>query len=267
VLDMQPRATDAFHWRSKEVSRLEGLSDAVFGFAVTLLVVSLEVPRTFDELLATMAGFPAFAASFVLLVLIWHAQYTFFRRYGLEDTRTVVLNVALLFVVLFYIYPLKFLFSALVGVFSRLVLHAPPLGEGEGASIAAGQWPALMVIYGLGYVAIYAIFALLYRHAYQRRQALGLDEVETLLTRFSVFEFLAMIGVAVLSVALTVLLAYGAGWPGWAASAAGGWTYFLIWPAQVLIGRALNRRREALSTPRAESSAAEIAVQPRTAPR
>jgi uncharacterized membrane protein len=258
VLDMQPRESDAFHWRSKEVSRLEGLSDAVFGFAVTLLVVSLEVPRTFDELLATMAGFPAFALSFTLLVLIWHAQYTFFRRYGLEDLRTRVLNVALLFVVLFYIYPLKFLFSALVGVFSRLVLHAPT--NGVGASIVADQWPALMIIYGLGYIAIYAIFALLYRHAYERRQALGLDALETLLTRFSVFEFLAMIGVAVFSVALTAVLAYGADWPGWLASAAGGWSYFLIWPAQVMIGRALNRRRETLARPRAEAPAAEIAV-------
>ena len=33
-----------FRWRSREISRLEGLSDAVFGFAITLLIVSLEVP-------------------------------------------------------------------------------------------------------------------------------------------------------------------------------------------------------------------------------
>lgn len=36
-----------FRVRGKEVSRVEGLSDAVFGFAITLLVVSLEVPKTF----------------------------------------------------------------------------------------------------------------------------------------------------------------------------------------------------------------------------
>jgi hypothetical protein len=30
----------AFRWRGHEISRVEGLSDAVFGFAVTLLVVS-----------------------------------------------------------------------------------------------------------------------------------------------------------------------------------------------------------------------------------
>ena len=50
-----------FSWRGEDVSRLEGFSDAVFAFSVTLLVVSLEVPQTFDELLAAMRAFFAFA--------------------------------------------------------------------------------------------------------------------------------------------------------------------------------------------------------------
>ena len=107
-----------FRWRSHEISRIEGLSDAVFAFAVTLLVVSLEVPKTFTELALTMRGFGAFAISFALLLFVWFNQYKYFRRYGLQDNLTVLLNAVLLFLVLFYVYPLKFLFSYLVSAFT-----------------------------------------------------------------------------------------------------------------------------------------------------
>src|SRR5438034_8935213 len=107
-----------FRWRSHEVSRTEGLSDAVFGFAITLLVVSLEVPRTYGELMQTMRGFGAFAISFTLLFIVWYNQYKFFRRYGLQDNATLILNGALLFVVIFYVYPWKFVFTLLVNQFT-----------------------------------------------------------------------------------------------------------------------------------------------------
>src|SRR5713101_2995080 len=107
-----------FRWRSHEISRIEGLSDGVFAFAVTLLVVSLEVPRTFAELMQTMRGFGAFAISFTLLFIVWFNQYKFFRRYGLQDNITVVLNGVLLFVVLFYVYPLKFVFTLMLNLFA-----------------------------------------------------------------------------------------------------------------------------------------------------
>src|SRR5438445_4785179 len=90
-----------FRWRSHEISRIEGLSDAVFAFAVTLLVVSLEVPKSFDDLYTVIKGLPAFAMSFLLLMIIWYNQYKFFRRYGLQDFKTVTLTLLLLFVILF----------------------------------------------------------------------------------------------------------------------------------------------------------------------
>ena len=68
VLSMRPTRDHGFRWRSQEVSRLEGLSDAVFGFSITLLVVSLEVPKTYTELAAmySLAHFVAFAACFAV---------------------------------------------------------------------------------------------------------------------------------------------------------------------------------------------------------
>jgi len=102
-----------FRWRGHEVTRLEGFTDAVFAFAVTLLVVSLEVPQTFPELLVVMRGFFAFGICFAPLAFVWYEHYCFFRRYGLENPWAVALNCALLFFVLFYFYPLKFLFSSM----------------------------------------------------------------------------------------------------------------------------------------------------------
>lgn len=89
-----------FRWRSGEIARLEAFCDVVFGFAITLLVVSLEVPHTYGELMADMRGFIPFALCFTQLVLIWRVHYKFSRRFGLEDSYTVSLNLVLLFLVL-----------------------------------------------------------------------------------------------------------------------------------------------------------------------
>jgi uncharacterized membrane protein len=172
-----------FRWRSREISRLEGLSDAVFGFAITLLIVALEVPKTSGELLETMRGFAAFGVTFTLLYLLWYRQFIFFRRYGLEDSPTVALNGALLFVVLFFVFPLKFFIGALMnralggGKTIRL-----PNGTVE-RIIQPGHLPVLMTIYGLGFTAVSLIFFLLYAHAYRKREDLDLNELEVFDTR------------------------------------------------------------------------------------
>src|SRR5262245_45791891 len=88
-----------FHWRGAEITRLEAFCDVVFGFAITLLVVSLEVPHNYAELMQDVRGFLPFAVCFAQLALIWVTHYRFSRRYGLEDRYTVFLNVVLLFVV------------------------------------------------------------------------------------------------------------------------------------------------------------------------
>src|SRR3954469_22213099 len=141
-----------FRWRGHEISRIEGLSDAVFAFAITLLVVSLEVPKTFVQLHDMMRGFFAFGICFALLLMIWHAQYIYFRRYALDDKPSFMLNAALLFVVAFYIYPLKFLFTVFT---NALTGYHEVDAAGKAIVPLQGQdWRPLMEIYSAGFIAL-----------------------------------------------------------------------------------------------------------------
>jgi len=212
-----------FRWRGGEITRLEGFSDAVFAFAVTLLVVSLEVPRNFHELMEVMRGFLAFGVCFALLALTWFNHCRFFRRYGLQDAWVTVLNCVLLFFVLFYVYPLKFLFFA---------MFSPTQGiESEDAR-------KLFVIYGSGYSAIFLTFALLYWHAWRKRDELDLDEVERLRTRRSLIDHLAMVGVGLISALLAWVL------PSRLVGLAG-WFYFVISLYFTVSGTIFGKRERA----------------------
>lgn len=231
--------SDGFRWRSHEITRIEGFSDAVFAFAVTLLVVSLEVPRTFDELAGTMQGFLAFALASAILFVIWYNQYKFFRRYGLQDVTTITLNAALLFVVLYFVYPLKFLFSWLVKVLTRTntMVH---LENGFMAEIIRPEQTAqLMVIYGLGYVAVFGIFVVMYLHALRKKDELVLSVLEEFDTRISVRELALQAAIGLTSVMIAII--GGNRWALWS-----GLTYMLIGPVLWTHGSVSRRKRRTL---------------------
>jgi hypothetical protein len=227
---------DGFRWRGGEITRLEGFSDAVFAFAITLLVVSLEVPRTFHELAATMRGFLAFGVCFTLLTVLWHEHYVFFRRYALQDTATVWLNAALLFVMLFYVYPLKFVFRLVLSGVTGAPTLVPAPGGGTEPVIENAQVPTLFLIYGAGVIALYLLLALLYVHAYRLRDALALTPVETFDTKASIVGHLlaAAVGLVSVVIALTV--------PERLVGLAG-YAYFLFGPVMAAHGSITGSRR------------------------
>src|ERR1700761_2129285 len=158
-------------WRSHEPSRLETFSDAVFAFSVTLIVLSLEVPKSFTDLLEMMKGTLSFAACFAVLFGIWNSQNKFFRYYALNDAFTVTLNGVLLFVVLVYVYPLKFLFDL---VFSD---NRYSTGHGMREMITTLQVPVLMTIYGAGYMANNLLFFLMHWNALRHKEQIKLNDV------------------------------------------------------------------------------------------
>jgi uncharacterized membrane protein len=214
-----------FRWRSGEITRLEAFCDVVFGFALTLLVVSLEVPRNYAELMAAMRGFVPFAACFAQLIMIWRAHYRFSRRYGLEDSYTVFLNIVLLFLVLFYVYPLKFVFTML---FDGLT--------GHDVQISFHETSVLMRTYAAGFAAVFLLFALMYAHAYKLRRELELDPLEELQTRAAVEEYFLTAAIGAVSFGLAFK------YPGWA-----GWWFFVLAPSLTIHGTLHGKRLQELA--------------------
>ena len=185
-----PAVEHGFRERGRDITRLEGFSDCAFGFAITLLVLSLQVPGSFEELLRLMAGVPVFAITFCMLAYIWYTQYRFYRRFGLEDGWTVVLNMALLFVVLIYVYPLKFMFSTLIQQRPESVFEAR----------------GLYVVYGLGFCAVFLLIGLLYVNGLRQGGRLQLTAVERVMTRSWIVDQWLVASIGLVSVLLALLV-------------------------------------------------------------
>lgn len=196
-----------FRWRGAAVSRIEALSDAVFALALTLIVVALDPPSTFAQLTEAFVQAPVFAACFAFLAWCWLIHFRFHRRYGLEDLATTWLNLALLFLILLYVYPLRFLASFL---YQALVLQRGwTITDAQGVTLplfeSQQQVRWLMWIYGAGFSAIFLILAALYARAWRLRAALELDSVERVITKSALHSHLLSAGVGVLSIAISAM--------------------------------------------------------------
>jgi len=187
------------------------------------------VPTTFDELIEIFVQEPVFAACFALLLMNWFFHYRFLRRFGFEDTPTQLLNALLLFLVLLYVYPLRFMASFL---YNALILRR---GDGgPGAMLSWEQSRTLMIVYSLGFALIYGVFGLMYAHAWRKR--IELDSVERVLTESEIHGHLISAGVGMLSMSIAAI---DARWVSWA-----GCSCFLMGPLHAVHGRLTRRAIE-----------------------
>ena len=105
--------------RGHSMTRIETFVDAAFAFSLTLLVISIdEIPRSPAQLVETARDVPAFLLSALLMGQLWLVHVGWSRIFGLEDRITVVLSLAIVMLVLIFVYPLKLMMQSGLFYFS-----------------------------------------------------------------------------------------------------------------------------------------------------
>jgi hypothetical protein len=232
--------------RTHKISRLEEFSDAVFGFALTLLVITAAVPRSYGELVTLLQGIPSFACCFALLVWIWYEHDKFFERYPVQDGRTTLLNSVLLFAVLLYIYPLKFMFDSFMYQVFGLRTNPPVV------QMSLLELSRASILYGLGYFILMSLFALLYLNALRQRAELGLDDLQVFDTRAYASHHVLSAGVGLFAMAFA---AFGPLQLAFLSPA----SFALLGPGHAMLGARLGKRRARLEAHLAAVSRLETA--------
>ena len=209
---------------------MDNLTDAVFGIAITLLIFNLVNPNSFSDLLTFTKTLPAFLISIAFLMLFWFEHHRFSKQYNINNTSFTVLNVLFIALIIFYVYPLRFLTLFLTTAFFNVDL---------GLSIESYQTPLLMIYYGSAAFALYFTLFLFYYKAYKMKTALMLTEKEIVYTRAQKGKLVILCAVPLLSVLLTLIVnpfSYGL------AAAIGGFTYGLYVPAMYLWKRRIAKQ-------------------------
>ncbi|MEO1322921.1 MAG: TMEM175 family protein [Pseudomonadota bacterium] len=184
-----------FEWRGQSVTRIENLSDIVFALALGMLLFGGQPPQTFSELVHFLISIVPVTASFVILFMMWNAHFVFFRRYALADNTIILINCALLLMVLFIAYPLRFIFDGLFWyIYALSTGDYTQLIETEMVVANAAR---SMAIFGAGYAVIYALFSFMYAHAARKAELIGLSPKEILNTRQTVWIFRGSVVIAI----------------------------------------------------------------------
>jgi len=231
-----------FRYRGESTTRIETLSDAVFALAITLLLISTSPPSSFQQLRLFVLEIIPFAMCIALISLLWYEHFIFFIRYGFRNGYIVFLNTVLLFILLFYVYPLKFLTKVITCIFGWMLTESPLLFQEFKSMMEGGNMAELMVIYGLGAASLFIVFALMYRYAYKKSEELELSEIEKFDTRMSIRTNLLMASVPLLSVLLAFIFSFDQFLVGMIS----GFAYFLYGPVMFLHGRRVQKARAQL---------------------
>ncbi len=152
--------------------RLDAFVDAAFAFSVTLLLISGGAATSLDDLVAALGRLPAFLASFALIAMFWLSHRDYGRMARLRGPAATLLSLAIVFVVLVYVFPLRLL--------TETAFHFLSGGRlpGQGLLGSFSDLRTLYVVYGAGFVVLAALYALLFATVRGERAASPAHEVD-----------------------------------------------------------------------------------------
>ena len=178
----------------RNADRLEFLSDGVYAIALTILVLDIKLPASFNvfhfspnQLLQALEGLEAnifaYIISFIVIGLSWRAHNQIFRYIKRYDTTVFWLNLLLLLTVAFIPFPTSILAVGINEV--SVVFYASCLAIAQG--LEAALW-------------IYSTRAGNYR--------LIDEDIHPQLVKYHIILFLSALGVFLLSIGLTFIRPY-----------------------------------------------------------
>jgi uncharacterized membrane protein len=186
--------------RGTDATRLDTFVDAAFAFAVTLLVISVdEVPSSYDEFMQALGQIPAFLACFALMMLFWWGHHNWSRKFGLHETPSTLLSLALVALVLIYVYPLRLISGAF---FSNASGGALP----SGLNLTLEQLTDMFIVFGIGFSTMSGALVALYLRVDACRDQLQLNARERYFARSEAATWGVLTATGLISTLMALLL-------------------------------------------------------------
>ena len=225
--------------RNKPFHRLESLTDAVFGIAITLSIFNLSQIASLHSLYKFAFTLPAFIICIGFLYLFWKAHVEFSRVVGFGDGWLQFLNLIFIALIIFYVFPLRFL---------TLMLTQIIFGQDMQVEMRADQMPELMTYYGLVAFSLYFVMFLMYSRAAKIKNFPAYNSYEIEYLKDMRLHTFIMFSVPLISAATAWLLKENTG----LASMLSGLIYFLYIPLNIWFVRYTGKKTNASSAPKAQ---------------
>lgn len=220
------------------MTRIETFVDAAFAFAFTMLVISIDaIPQSPEELLIAARDIPAFLLSATIIGSIWLAHSTWSRTFGLQDSRTIYLSLALVMLVLIFVYPIKLMVQSTVSFLSGERLGADIFNNGGWSATAVSD---LFVFFGIGLIALSFIIICLYHNALRHSDNLVLTSYEKVYCKSTLLTWAIVAFTAFCSLSFALYAGSGSLVP------LSGFIYFSLW-VTIPLGDKYTGRRDFLA--------------------